>query len=82
MKKIRNILLAVVVLPCLVPAGMGVADHDAQAEGKVYVPWVALLLEEGDSRIALKGEVDGQDTVRMVLRLTERHHRARKRAAL
>ena len=37
MKKIRNILLAVVVLPCLVSAGMGVADHDVQAEGKVYV---------------------------------------------
>ena len=37
MKKIRNILLAVVVLPCLVSAGMGVADHHAQADGKVYI---------------------------------------------
>lgn len=37
MKKIRNILLAVVVLPCLVSAGMGVVDHHAQADGKVYV---------------------------------------------
>lgn len=37
MKKIRNILLAVVVLPCLVSAGIGVADHHAQADGKVYI---------------------------------------------
>lgn len=37
MKKTRKILLMAVVLPCLVSAGMGVADHDVQAEGKVYV---------------------------------------------